>query len=286
MSKTYSISQFLDHLNIDTFKNTQIHVTDYSKHSNLRLVSDPIKIDFYLFAVKVGFETTDAFGKTNYDKGNALAFFDKPGQEIQWSVKNAWTGYHLLISKDVFLKYSKDYSLFKYSNHEALFVTPSEEKVLINIFQNALKEFKNDVFSEEILFSYATLMLSYVVKFYRRQFNTRAEKYNSVVSNFEKELQDYFHQPKEIYALPSVAYFAEKANLTPNYFGDVVKHFTEKSPVEHIHQQLLITAKHKLNQPNKTISEIAYSLGFDYPTYFTRFFRKKTGITPSEFRKQ
>jgi len=108
--------------------------------------------------------------------------------------------------------------------------------------------------------------------------------YNTVIDNFYTALKNYFSKTESVSGIPSVAYFAEKANLSPNYFGDLIKHFTGESPIEHIHNYILKQAKDKLKNTTLSVSEISYSLGFDYPNYFARFFRKKTGMSPKTFR--
>ncbi|WP_422106345.1 helix-turn-helix domain-containing protein [Winogradskyella sp.] len=284
--KSYSIAEFVKYINVSRNKSDDIHITKYHEHPNLRLQSDAITTNFYLIALKYDFENYEVFGQTNYDTGSAFAYFDLPHQPIEWSVKRPWSGYHILIHEALFKRFAKDYNFLNYKNHESLFVTEEEEQLLIDLFKKAYDEYYKAHFSIEILLSYAQLILSYINTFYQRQFKTRSKKYNKVVSDFYKNLEAYFDDSKDVFELPSVSYFASKSNLSSNYFGDVIKHFTGNSPAEHIQEHLLLVAKNKLRQPDLSISQIAYSLGFDYPTYFTRFFKKKTGVTPTVFRKQ
>ena len=284
--KAYSISDFVKYINVSKNKSDQIHITKYHEHSDLRLQSEAITTNFYLIALKFDMENYEIFGQTNFDTGKAFAYFDLPNQSIQWAVKKPWSGYHILIEESLFKKYARDYNFLNYKSHESLFVTEDEEQLLMDLFKKAYDEYYKDNFSIEILLSYAKLILSYIHTFYQRQFKTRSKKYNKVVSDFYKNLETYFDDAKDVIELPSVSYFAERSNLSSNYFGDVVKHFTGNSPAEHIQEHLLLIAKNRLRQPDLSISQIAYSLGFDYPTYFTRFFKKKTGVTPTVFRKQ
>ncbi|MEN7550467.1 helix-turn-helix domain-containing protein [Rapidithrix thailandica] len=286
MNKKYSIPEFIKYLNIDSSKNEDIHIVWYDNQSEIRLQSKPINIDFYLLAIKLDFDKNLDFGQTGFDKADSYLYFDSPDKTLEWDLKQSMSGYNILISKRLFTKYAKDYNFMHYKNHEALFVTKEEEGVLLDLFQKAYTEYNQENFSKEILLSYSTLILSYINTFYKRQFDTRGKLYNKIVSDFYKHLEDYYDHHKDITKLPSVAFFADKSNLSSNYFGDVIKHFTGNSPQEHIHQHVLQIAKNKLRQSELTISEIAYSLGFEYPTYFTRFFRKETGITPSVFRDQ
>jgi AraC-like DNA-binding protein len=81
-----------------------------------------------------------------------------------------------------------------------------------------------------------------------------------------------------------VGYFAEQLHLSPNYFGDLVKKETGKSAQEYIQAKLIDIAKEKVFDPDKTVSEIAYELGFKYPQHFSRLFKQQVGHSPKEFR--
>ena len=147
-------------------------------------------------------------------------------------------------------------------------------------------EFQRPTYSKDILLGYIALLLSYPQSFYDRPFATRRNTYNNVISDFYQNLKNYFTGKDDVSGPPSVAYFAQKSYLSPNYFGDLVKHLTGKSPLEHIHDFIVDLAKQKLQNISLSISKISYSLGFDYTNYFARFFRKKTGLSPKAFRKQ
>lgn len=286
MSKIYSIPEFSDYLKISKPKSEDVHIIEYGPDSAILLKSKGIDIDFYLLAIKLNFDQDLDLGQTDYDNANSLLYFDSPDKKLEWELEQSFSGYNILLRKNVFSKYVKEYNFMHYSNHEALFVNKDEESILLDLFKKAYQEYLKDDFSKEIILSYSSLILSYIHKFYNRQFETRSKIYNQVVSDFYRHLEDYFSTKGEVIELPSVAYFAEKSNLSPNYFGDVIKHFTGVSAIDHIHQNLIQNAKNKLRQTSLSISEIAYALGFNYPTYFTRFFKKETGITPSVFRKQ
>lgn len=286
MIKELKILQFLDYLNVKGNKSDIIHISKYDEQRDLRLHSEPVLIDFYFLALKTDFESLSDLGKTNFDDRNSFAYFDSPQTLTEWKVKKPWKGYHILINKEVFKNYAQTYNFSGYDRHEALFLQEDEEDLLNDLFDKAYKEYSKDNFSVEILLSYSKLILSYIHTFYKRQFETRQEIYNKIVSEFKLHLQSYFDNKKEFYKLPNVSYFADKVNLSSNYFGDVIKHFTGRPPIEHIHDHIIRLAKIKLAEPEVNISEIAYSLGFDYPTYFTRFFKSKTGFTPSSFRNK
>ncbi|RZK51844.1 MAG: AraC family transcriptional regulator [Pedobacter sp.] len=106
-----------------------------------------------------------------------------------------------------------------------------------------------------------------------------------MVTDFQQSLNDYYSQP--VSQLQNVQYFANKWGLTANYLGDIIKHFTQKSALENIHEFVLKKAKELLVENQKlNTTEVAYELGFEYPNYFSKFFKKQVNLTPKEFRLQ
>ena len=130
-------------------------------------------------------------------------------------------------------------------------------------------------------------MLDYCLRFYDRQFITRELENSSVIVTFEQALNDYFRDRDSIFmsGLPSVKTFADKCYLSPNYFGDLVKKETGKTPLEFIQQKVIDIAKDELQSTDVLISEVAYRLGFQSSQHFNRYFKRCTGMTPTQYRK-
>ena len=129
------------------------------------------------------------------------------------------------------------------------------------------------------------LFFNYCVRFYDRQFVTREHVHKNALTGFEGLLNGYFHSDKpQTLGLPSVGYFAEQLNLSAKYFGDVIKKETGKSAQEFIQLKLIDIAKEKIFDTSKSISEVAYDLGFKYPSHFTRMFKQHVGYSPNEYR--
>lgn len=282
MSKRHNIPSFLKYIRVKGTNNDLIQVIHYDEHPDILLKSLPAEIDFYLLALKDKIEVHAPIESMS----DSYLYLDKPGNMMEWDLKNPFSGYAILIHEKLISKAVKNISFAEYDRHEALFLTPEEKDTLYDLFSKAFNEYSKEHFSKEVLVSYTSLIISYTQIYYERQFESRSKVYNKVVADFYQQLDTYLNHSEGISELPSVAYFAEKANLSTNYFGDLIKHFTGSSPIDHIHEGIIQRAKNKLRQTQLSISEIAYSLGFDYPTYFTRFFRKKTGISPKVFRNQ
>jgi len=253
----------------------------------IRLQSEPVVIDFYRVSIKSNFiDKTSPGYDPNNPKPITAVFFNSPERPVSWDVQPSFTGLYLQLSKKLIEEHR---FLFKnyldYGEHEALYLTEKEEQEIKTIFDLMLKHYDSSQINHPVLLSYAHVLISLVEAFYNRQFSTQPKRYNHILSQFQQYLKDYYDQP--VTQLPNVQYFADKLSLTPNYFGDIIKHFTDKSAIETIHNFVINKAKELLEKRNDlNNTEIAYELGFEYPNYFAKFFRKHLNLTPKEYRKQ
>lgn len=285
LKKIFNIQEFVDYAKFSPVKNEDLHIVNFASEKNILRKSQKINIDFYLLAIKPPVQKGFIIEQKFEDQADSsFLYVDCPQNTLAWDVNEANTGYVIMIDSRLIHRAAKDYNFVHYNNHEALYLTKDEEVLLWDLFKKAYDEFRKPHFSKEVIVSYVTLILSYTQIYYDRQFDTRSKIYHQVVDDFYSNLRDYYGKEGGVSGMPSVAYFAQKANLSPNYFGDLVKHFTGESPIDHIQDFVLRLAKDKLRNTSMSVSEISYSLGFDYPNYFARFFRKKTGISPKVFK--
>lgn len=183
----------------------------------------------------------------------------------------------------------RNYSFFEYSSREALHLSEREKTIYRDCLEKIRIETERpiDKHSKTLICRNIELLLDYCMRFYDRQFITRKEANSDVLTKFEEELNKYFMGDNaERNGLPSVKYFAERCFLSPNYFGDLVKKETGCSPQDFIQNKIIDIAKEELLGTNKTITEIAYRLGFQYSQHFNRYFRREVGQSPSEYKKE
>jgi AraC-like DNA-binding protein len=181
----------------------------------------------------------------------------------------------------------KDYSFFTYEISESLHLSDKEKNILYECVQKIHTELQEniDVHSQNIIVSTIELLLNFCSRFYGRQMITRSNTNKSIVSQIEGILHDNFESDEiKEKGIPTVKYLAEKVNLSSGYLSDLLKKETGKNAQEHIHYYLIEAAKNILINSDKTVNEIAYNLGFDYPQYFNKLFKQKTGQTPMEYR--
>lgn len=182
----------------------------------------------------------------------------------------------------------KSYSFFSYSSREALHLSEEEKSIVLDCLAKIRMELNHpiDRLSKRLIARNIQLLLDYCMRFYNRQFVTRSETNKDVLIQFESLLDDYFLSGRtRVDGLPTVRYFADKVFLSPNYFGDLIKKVTGKTPQEYIQGKIIDTAKEKLIGTSKTVSQIADELGFQYSQHFNRLFKKTVGLSPNEYRK-
>jgi AraC-like DNA-binding protein len=258
-----------------------------------RVSSSPITHDCYSISLKkvVGGELN--YGRTKYDFNNGTMFFMAPRQVLQWdgSAVSDQKGFSINFHED-FVKGTelaqqiKKYGFFSYSANEALHLSPSEEKQMESIVENIVIEYHNnqDAFSKEIIISHLSTLLKYANRFYERQFLNRQEMSIDLLEQFNQSLEEYYESGQLAQnGVPSIEEIADKMSVTQRYLSDTLKKETGKTSTEHIQLFLINEAKDLLLAPNASISETAYQLGFEYPQYFSRLFKKKVGVTPKEF---
>jgi AraC-like DNA-binding protein len=272
-----------------------ISVIDHKDFYARRPKGNPLyRFGFYTISCKK-VEGLLHYGKGHYDFKEGSLLFTAPGQVLgsgpHVKVEEGWA---LFIHPDLLHgtslgKKMHEYTFFNYEVNEALHISEEEGKIIKDCVDKIAREYNQsiDKHTQGVIVSTLELLLNYCSRFYDRQFYTRAKVNADVVQRFERLVKDYFGQADLIESgLPSVTYFASRLNLSPGYLSDLLQKFTGKSTMEHIHLELVDRAKSQLWGTENSVSEIAYGLGFEYPSHFTKLFKAKTGKSPSAFRNQ
>ncbi|WP_034761319.1 helix-turn-helix domain-containing protein [Chryseobacterium gregarium] len=252
-----------------------------------------IKLDFYKISLKTKFNGKIKYGQGYYDFEEGGMSFVSPGQILKMNEEEAdYSGMSLHVHADFLQPYSliqkiKKYGFFSYSAAEALYLSEKEKKTVLSIFNTIQGELNEriDHFSQDVMISQIELLLTYSNRFYNRQFMTRKVVNNDLVSKMEKILDDYFEEEKSLQGLPTVEYLASELNLTARYLSDMLRQHTGQNAQHHIHDRLIARAKDYLSNEQFSVSETAYQLGFEHPQSFSKLFKKKTELTPNEFRQ-
>ncbi|OQP45147.1 AraC family transcriptional regulator [Niastella yeongjuensis] len=250
--------------------------------------------DVYMIALKKLQAGVILYGRTPYDNTNGSMFFMKPRQIIEMhNLQFEEDGFMILIHEDYLHGHElfstiQKYGFFDYEVNEALHISPKEEAVMWELRDKIQAEYDNnqDEYSREIMLGHVASILMYSQRYYKRQFMTRTDLSGKTVTKFNAALQLYFADDGlQTKGLPSVNAMAEQLHLSPRYLSDLLKQETGKTALELIHLSLISEAKNLLKTADRSIAEIAYDLGFENTSYFTRLFKKQTGMKPLEFRK-
>lgn len=281
----------------ETFNHPTLHplvsLLDLSKGNPLKRTK--FRLDFYAIIIKDSKCGDLRYGLKHYDYEEGSIVFFGPGQVGGTEPEGEWHqpyGLALVFHPDLIkgtslAKTIHEYSFFSYDSYEALHVSEKERKLIDICFGNIETEIKQNIdkHSKKILVANIELLLKYCSRFYDRQFITRETANHQIIEKFENLLTDYIlGENLQNIGLPSVTYFAEELHLSPNYLGDLLKKETGKTTLELIHLKILDLAKDKVMDTSKSISEVAYELGFKYPQHFTRLFKQKVGVSPNEWR--
>lgn len=256
--------------------------------------SPPITNDCYTISLKKNIKGSLNYGRTRYDFSNGALMFISPRQVLQWEniETSEQKGFSITFHEDfikgtVLAAQIKKYGFFSYSSNEALHLSPKEEHQIESLIENIEIEYQNnqDAFSKDIIISQLSTVLKYAHRFYERQFLNRKALSHDLLERFNSQLDSYFATDQlHLHGIPSIQEIADKMSVSQRYLSDTLKKETGKTSTEHLQFYLIDAAKNVLLNPNKKISEVAYDLGFEYPQYFSRLFKKQEGISPSEYR--
>ena len=260
---------------------------------------DLIRFNYGIYALYLKLEKACdiKYGRQTYDYQEGTIVCFAPGQTAETNPttdKVQVNAHGILFHPDLLRgtslgKNIKKYTFFSYEVNEALHLSEEERSIVMDCLKIIRMELEHgvDKHSKTLLVNLIELLLNYCMRFYERQFITRGKTNRDVLTRFENLLDEYFESTlAEQDGLPTVKYFADKLCLSSNYFGDMFKKETGKSPQEYIQEKVIELAKERISGTADTVSQIAYSLGFQYPQHSCRLFKKRVGYTPSEYRAQ
>lgn len=287
-----SVQDYNENLGIETL-HPLVGVVNMSELDEIR--HSVKRFGFYGVFLKQLESGSILYGRSKYDYQEGTLVCVAPGQ-IAGADDGGVTvhpkGWILMFHPDLLRGTSlatkmREYSFFSYTSNEALHTSERERQTIINCMKEIKEELGHsiDKHSKRIVVSNIELLLNHCIRFYDRQFVTREVINHDIVTRFEYLLTDYFTSDNPVRnGLPTVAWFADKLHLSPNYFGDLIKRETGISAQEYIRNQIIERAKELLVDERLTISQVAYSLGYKYPQHLSRVFKQVVGISPNEYR--
>lgn len=279
-----------------TVKHPLISVVDFSKYKEQFNSGMKITLGFYSIMFKNFCANKIKYGQQAYDFQDGSLICIAPRQvigldepiETNVDIKGWGIFFHPELIRGTSLgKNIKEYSFFSYETNEALHLSDKEKQILNEIVIKIGDELSENIdqHSRTLIVSNLELLLNYCTRYYDRQFITRKVANSDTLTKVENILAEYFQSPDlSDKGLPTVKYIADKVHLSANYLSDLLKKETGMNAQDKIHYYVIEEAKNLLLSSEKSVSELAFSLGFEYPQYFSRLFKSKTGMTPIEFR--
>ncbi len=292
IQNTESISEYNRILGVNTL-HPLVSVIDLSQCKPMRHIRHTMQFyAVFLKEVKCG---DLIYGRQTYDYQEGTVVCIAPGQVVGCEDNGEIfqpKGWALLFHPDLIHgthlgKHMNEYSFFSYESNEALHLSEKERSIFIDCLLKIQHELEHDVdrLSKRLIATNIELLLDYCLRFYERQFITREKVNNDILVKFENLLNNYFSGDTPIKSgLPTVKYCASEMCLSPNYFGDLIKKETGHSAQELIQNKIISISKEHVLDTSKSISQVAYELGFQYPQHFSRLFKKAVGMTPYEYR--
>ncbi len=280
-------------------KHPLISIINACQNAQINMPSGSHRLHFYKISYKPKFFGKMRYGQSFYDFDEGGLMFASPGQIIgpadteDRSEPETLSMYTLLIHPDFLwnhplAKKIKQYGFFSYSANEALHLSEEEKETILSLYKMIESEVNSriDDFSQNVILSQIELLFNYADRFYKRQFITRKVVNNDLLQKLEETLDAYFsNDESSSNGIPTVQFLADKLNLSPSYLSDMLRATTGQNAQQHIHEKLIEKAKEILSTTSLSVGEIAYSLGFEHPQSFSKLFRKKTQLSPLEFRR-
>lgn len=294
-----TISEAMDFMGLPKPKHplvSIVHAKDFPVSENMTKYK--FVFNFYQIMYKDQGCGTMNYGRSTYDFQEGTMLFIGPNQSVdidrvepQAEDNKGWV---IMIHPDLFLNSElsdkiRQYTFFEYQSDEALHLSDEELHLLQSCKDNIIKEYDQfiDRHSQQLLISNIELMLNYCLRYYDRQFYTRTNMSRGAVKKFEDLLIDYYQENKQHeLGIPSVKYCGEQLTMSANYLSDLLKKETGKNASEHIQDFVMQRAKSRLLSTVDSVSTIAFDLGYEYSQHFNKVFKRKTGMTPGQYRQQ
>lgn len=254
------------------------------------LIDTKAVLNLYSIFLKKNISGKLKYGQSHYDFDEGVLGMTAPGQlmsiQDQYEAEGWWLFFHPdFVQGYPLAKTITKYGFFGYNVSEALHLSAKEEALMGSIFQNIAQEYETsiDVHSQDVMIAQLEVLLNYTNRYYGRQFITRKNVNQAIITQFEELLNEYFDAERA--ELPNVNYFSDLLHVSSHYLGDMLRKHTGQNTQQHIHNKLIERAKELLSTTDLSVSEIAFQLGFEHSQSFSKLFKNKTKLTPVEFRQ-
>jgi AraC-like DNA-binding protein len=249
--------------------------------------------DFYKICLTTG-KSIIHYADRSFETEGTVLFFGNPHIPYSWeTVSISYVGYTCLFSEEFFKASDRTESLqqstlFKIGGTPVLKITEEQRQFLNTIFVKMMDEQKTDyTYKDDLIRNYINLIIHEALKLQPSENYHQHTNASSRITNVFFELlerQFPIESTEKPLQLRTAQDFARELAVHPNYLSRAVKEVTGKPTTTHITERIISEAKALLLHTNWNIADVAYALGFEYPTYFNNFFKKMTGTNPKSLR--
>lgn len=283
-----SVSEFNNELKLKGFKVFKIEEDSNATKTYSRK-------DFYKICLTTG-RSKIHYSDRSFEHEGTVLFFGNPHIPYSWeTISRTYSGYTCLFSEEFLNLSDRSESilrspLFKLRGTPILTISEEQREFLNDIFQKMIDEQKTDYpYKDDVIRNYIHLIIHEAMKMEpSKNFDQNKNAASRLTSVFLELLERQFpiESPYDPLELRTAQDYANHLSVHVNYLNRAVKQVTGKPTSAHISERIGSEAKALLQHTDWNVSEIAYALGFDYPTYFNNFFKKLTGSTPKALRTE
>lgn len=276
---------------VENFSCNEIHrefyVNTFKEHlKSHSFVEEPHRHDSYLmvfFTNGSGIHEID-FDRFEIKKGSLFVL--QPGQMHHWSLSEDIEGFVIIFSQELYNLYFgqkniNDYNFYHsiHNRPEMLFETAEIPKIL-PYFNLLIEENsgQNNLKLDKMLNLLDCIHIE-ISRKYSETYSHKTHSYNIKISAFEKLLEEHFKKEK----LPS--FYAYKLNITLKHLNRICNEILQKTATEVIMDRVVLEIKRMLTDKQLAVNEVATAIGYDDYSYFSRVFKKQTGVSPTAFRE-
>ncbi|MEL7122676.1 MAG: AraC family transcriptional regulator [Bacteroidota bacterium] len=290
-----TISEFYKQLQIGTPQGDDFSIMKIENQPATKRLEMPLfRCNFYrmVFIKNKGVEWV--LPESQFNSTENCIYFAYPGKLESWLTKQKIHGY-LVCFTPSFVESAQflelEYPYFAFETSQLLHLNKEEALLLATQQEEMLSEMDNGLTdSKEMLQVLLKRYLISVRRLFVNQDNTLTENKRNdylIFQRFKKELDDYFSDlaADRLSTQPNVSTIAERLFLNASYLNTIIKGVSGKTSSTIIQEKTLLEAKSYLMHTNLQVTEVAFKLGFTNVSYFNRFFKKWTDLSPSAFRK-
>jgi AraC-like DNA-binding protein len=275
---------------VENFSCSDIHrefyVNTFKEHlKSHSFVEEPHRHDSYLmvfFTDGSGIHEID-FDRFEIQKGSLFVL--QPGQMHHWSLSDDIEGFVIIFSQELYNLYFRQKKINDYTFYHSIHNRPEmlfEAEEIPNIFPyfNLLSKenSQHNNFQLDKMLNLLDCIHIEIARKYSETYSHQTHSYNIKINTFEKLLEQHFKQEK----LPS--FYADKLNITLKHLNRICNEILQKTATEVIMDRVILEIKRMLTDKQLAVNEVASAIGYDDYSYFSRVFKKQTGVSPTAFR--